>query len=66
MTDAVQQLLASFDQLSPADQLVVVKEIDKRIATELDHSPLSDDDLVFLADELFQMADREEEHRRNV
>jgi hypothetical protein len=60
MTDAVQQILASFQQLSPADQLVVAKEIDKRITLESDHAPLTDDELAYLADELFQMMDKEE------
>lgn len=60
MTNAIRDILASFDQLPRAEQIVVAKEIQSRFVNVLDFSPMSDGELAFLADELFQMYDKEE------
>ncbi|HVA45501.1 MAG TPA: hypothetical protein VNH11_03870 [Pirellulales bacterium] len=66
MTAAVQQLLESFDRLSRAEQIVAIKEFQVRVRTpsidedDLDFTPLTDEQLAQLADELFQMSDAEE------
>lgn len=60
MSDVVQQVLASFEQLSAADRLVVIQEIRNRCLQDVEHGPLSDDDLTLIADELFRQSEREE------
>ena len=59
--ESIQNLLSAFDQLSPEEKLVVAKEIGRRIATtaELSRGNL-EEELAFLADQTFQMYDREE------
>ena len=66
MSDAVQNLLTSFAQLSRPEQAVVAKAIYKKLQPEqlepvLDWSFPDDDELAFLADQLFQTYDREDE-----
>ena len=59
MTQAVQQLLASFDSLSKEEQHVAAIEVMRR-AAPIETEPLSDEALVQLADALFVELDREE------
>ena len=59
MTDSAQQVLNSFDQLTRDDQQEVAREILRRTAN-LDFSPLSDEQLVGQADELFLKLDEAE------
>ncbi|MEX0678462.1 MAG: hypothetical protein WD063_15385 [Pirellulales bacterium] len=64
MTEFVQDVLASFDRLSRAEQAIVVREIAKRVKHGQDENeggPLAEDELTFLTDQMFQMYDREEE-----
>lgn len=69
MTTAVRQLLASFDLLSRDEQILAIKEFQDRVMAasvdedELDFTPLTDEQLAQLADELFQMSDAEEARR---
>lgn len=66
MTTAVQELLASFDRLTRAEQMLAIKEFQDRVMAasvdeaELEFTPLTDEQLAQLADELFQMSDAEE------
>lgn len=59
MTKAASQLLATFATLDPREQHEVLTTLLRRTGgpPEL---PLSDDDLVAVADDLFQMLDAEE------
>lgn len=59
MSNTATQLLATFDSLPPGEQHEVVAAILKRCG-ELPGSRISDDELVGLADELFQTLDLEE------
>ncbi len=52
MTASVQELLITFDSLTEPERLEIVLEILKRV-TRLDFPPLSDEDLVWNAEELF-------------
>lgn len=69
LTPAAREWLASFDRLSAEEQRLVAKEIQSRAAKSsgargnVDFSPLSDQELTCMADELFQMADAEEASR---
>ncbi len=59
MTTLVQELLDTFDRLTDSEQLDLVVEILKR-TVYLDVPPLSDEDLVLNAEELFLELDEQE------
>ncbi len=59
MTASVQELLITFDSLTEPERLEIVSEILKRV-TRLDFPPLSDEDLVWNAEELFLELDKQE------
>jgi hypothetical protein len=59
MTALVQELLNTFDRLTDSERLDVVLEILKR-TVDLDFPPLSDEDLVLNAEELFLELDQQE------
>jgi hypothetical protein len=59
MTTLTQEILHNFDQLPNTEQLEIALQILKRIVN-LDFPPLSDDDLVFNAEELFLELDQQE------
>ena len=52
MTALVQEILNTFDSLTESERLDLLSEILKR-TSDLDLPPLSDDDLVLNAEELF-------------
>jgi hypothetical protein len=52
LTTLVKELLSTFDSLPESERLEIAVEILKRV-TNLDFPPLSDDDLVWNAEELF-------------
>lgn len=54
-----QELLSTFDNLPDAEQVEVALEILRRLRN-LDLPPLSDEDLVFNAEELFLALDHQE------
>ena len=56
MSNAAAQLVAAFESLPPKEQHEVMTVLLKRSGELLDHQ-LSDNDLVGLADELFQTLD---------
>lgn len=59
MTALVQELLNTFDRLTDSERLMLVLEILKR-TVYLDFPPLSDEDLVLNAEELFRELDVQE------
>ncbi|MBK1986652.1 hypothetical protein A0J48_003695 [Sphaerospermopsis aphanizomenoides BCCUSP55] len=59
MTTLVKELLNIFDSLPESARLEIAVEILKRF-TNLDFPPLSDDDLVWNAEELFLELDQQE------
>lgn len=59
MTARVQELLKTFDRLTDLERRSLASEILKRVI-DLDFPPLSDEDLVFNAEELFLELDRQE------
>lgn len=59
MTASVQKLLSTFDSLSEPERWEIILEILKRV-THLDFSPLSDEDLIWNAEELFLELDKQE------
>ncbi|NJL41269.1 MAG: hypothetical protein HC840_24910 [Leptolyngbyaceae cyanobacterium RM2_2_4] len=59
MTALVQELLDTFDRLTDLERLDLVLEILKR-TVYLDFPPLSDEDLVLNAEELFLELDEQE------
>jgi hypothetical protein len=59
MNTAVQHVLESFDRLPDSDKQQVAAEIIRRLA-HIDFPPLSDQDLVLSAEELFLELDRQE------
>jgi uncharacterized protein YbjT (DUF2867 family) len=59
MTALVQELLDTFDRLTDSERLDLVSEILKR-TVYLDFPPLSDEDLVLSAEELFLELDDQE------
>lgn len=59
MTALVQELLNTFDRLTDAERLDLVVEILKR-TVYLDFPPLSNEDLVLNAEELFLELDEQE------
>jgi hypothetical protein len=61
MTARAQELLHSFEQLGDVDKREIVSELLRR-STEIDTPPLSDEELVGAAEELFLQLDREEAH----
>lgn len=59
MTTLVKELLSTFDSLPESERLEIAVEILKRV-TNLDFPPLSDDDLVWNAEEFFLELDQQE------
>ncbi len=59
MTETASKLVETFFSLPADEQHEVVVEI-LRYSGEMPSSPMSDDDLVAIADELFQSLDEEE------
>ena len=59
MSTGAQQVLETFSRLSDGEQREVAAEIVRR-TLHLDESPLSDDDLTRLADDVFLELDRQE------
>ena len=59
MTALVQELLNTFDRLTDAERLDLVAEILRR-TIDLDFPPLSGEDLVLNAEELFLELDKQE------
>jgi hypothetical protein len=59
MTTLVKELLSTFDSLPEPERLEIAVEILKRV-TNLDFPPLSEDDLVWNAEELFVELDKQE------
>ncbi|MBD2293987.1 hypothetical protein H6G06_10895 [Anabaena sphaerica FACHB-251] len=59
MTTLVKELLSTFDSLPESERLEIAMEILKRV-TNLDFPPLSDDDLVWNAEEIFLELDQQE------
>jgi hypothetical protein len=59
ITTLVEELLETFNCLTDSERLDIVLEILKRTA-DLDFSPLSDEDLVLSAEELFLELDEQE------
>ncbi len=60
MTALVQELLNTFDRLTDSERLELVLEILKR-TVDLDFPPLSSDDLVLNAEEIFLELDKQDE-----
>ena len=63
MSEAAAQLLATFDSLPPQEQHELVTEMLRR-SGELPETLFTDDQLVGLADDLFQALDAEESDDR--
>jgi hypothetical protein len=61
MSDTASQLLATFETLPATEQHEIVTQLLRRTLA-LPDTPLSDDDLTSVADDLFQMLDAEESH----
>ncbi|MEA5498454.1 hypothetical protein VB834_25520 [Limnoraphis robusta Tam1] len=59
MTVLAQEILKNFDRLPDAEQLEVAVEILRRLV-HLDFPPLTDEDLVLNAEELFLTLDQQE------
>jgi hypothetical protein len=59
MTGSSQELLSTFDSLTESERLEIALEILKRVI-HLDFPPLSDEDLVWNAEELFLELDKQE------
>ncbi|MEB3278857.1 MAG: hypothetical protein VKK42_08015 [Lyngbya sp.] len=59
MTVLAQEILNSFDRLPDAEQLEVAVEILRRLV-HFDFPPLTDEDLVLNAEELFLTLDQQE------
>jgi hypothetical protein len=59
MNTAVQHVLESFDRLPDPDKQQVAAEIIRRLV-HIDFPPLSDEDLLLSAEELFLELDRQE------
>ncbi|MGI2902530.1 hypothetical protein [Tolypothrix sp. VBCCA 56010] len=59
MTGLSQELLSTFDSLTESEKLEIALEILKRVI-HLDFPPLSDEDLVWNAEELFLELDKQE------
>jgi hypothetical protein len=59
MTGSSQKLLSTFDSLTESERLEIALEILKRVI-HLDFPPLSDEDLVWNAEELFLELDKQE------
>lgn len=73
LTAPVREWLSAFERLAPEERRLAAKEIQKRFESlpvsadaaaadeeELDMSPMSAEEMTFLADRLFQMYDEEE------
>ena len=58
MSEIALQLIATFESLPASEQHQVVTQLLRRI-TILPDTPLSDDDMTAVADDLFQMLDAE-------
>lgn len=64
MTENASKILESFDRLDPSEQHSVVVSMLRR-AGELPSTPLTDDDLCEIADDLFSSLDDEENGNTN-
>ncbi|MCG8585881.1 MAG: hypothetical protein MI757_14330 [Pirellulales bacterium] len=64
MTDATAHLLATFDSLPPGEQHALLAAMLRR-SGELPDTLMTDDQLVSVADELFQTLDAEESDADN-
>ncbi|MBC6477303.1 MAG: hypothetical protein EBE86_026505 [Hormoscilla sp. GUM202] len=62
MTALAEEILNSFDKLPTPEQLEVGREILRRLV-HFDLTPLTDEDLVLNAEELFLALDRQEADR---
>lgn len=68
LTAPVLEWLSAFERLSPEEQMLAARQIQKRFEKsselsddeELDMSPISPDEMTFLAARLFAMYDEEE------
>jgi len=65
MSETASRLLATFDSLPPHEQHRVLTEMLRR-SGEVPGTFLTDDNLVGLADDLFQALDAEESHGTNT
>jgi hypothetical protein len=63
MSRNAQAVLTAFDELPPAAREEVVSELLRRVA-QSEHAPLSDDELVAAADQVFVDLDRRENSQR--
>lgn len=61
MSDTATQLLATFETLPATEQHEIVTQLLRRTSAMPD-TPLSDEDLTSVADDLFQMLDAEEDN----
>lgn len=59
MTTSVKEFLSNFDRLPESERLDVAVEILRRVV-QLEFPPLSEEDLIFNAEELFLECDRQE------
>jgi hypothetical protein len=59
MTTLTQEILHSFDKLPSTEQLEIALQILKRLVN-FDFPPLTDEDLIFNAEELFLELDQQE------
>lgn len=66
LTANAERWLASFEQLSREEQLIVAKEVQRRLggtpaeSDNLDMSPPTDEEMIYMASQLFGMYDEEE------
>lgn len=65
MSEIASQLLATFETLPATEQHEIVTQLLRRTSAFPD-TPLCDDGLTAIADELFQMLDSEEDNRDNA
>jgi hypothetical protein len=59
MIASVQEILSTFDSLTEPERLEIVWQILKRV-THLEFPPLSDEDLIWNAEEIFLELDKQE------
>lgn len=65
MSEIASQILATFETLPATEQHEIVTQLLRRTSA-FPSTPLSDDELTAVADELFQMLDAEENHGDNA
>lgn len=61
LPSALAKWLQVFERFSVEEQELLAKEVFKRVVPRPELSPLEDEELVYLSDQLFQMYDKEEE-----